>query len=192
MPKKIDKLQILSDVLNAAFRGDKVIVGTTRLKINKTDDGKTYTSFVPTPQILTAHGAKKDGKNLSENVLAANSIKVGRDITIKRHDKNFIVRTQSGELLLPNISNSDIGFIWFALGAIYDNGSKDIMRVAGNLSHQLKTKELREMAKMVAKYGMVMKEKKDKYESAIEQLQELGIQPKRLVAYIQKQQKENG
>ena len=192
MPKKIDNLQILSDVLNAAFRGEKVIVGTTRVKFNKTDDGKTYTTFALTPQILTAYGAKKNSKNVSENVLAANSIKVGRDITIKRHDKNFIIRTPSGELLLPNISNSDISYIWSALGTIYDNGSKEIMRVAGNLSHQLKTKELREIAKMVAKYGMVMKEKKDKYESAIEQLQELGVQPKRLVAYIQKQQKQNG
>ena len=189
MPKKIDDLQILSDVLNAAFRGERVIVGTTRVKFNKTDDGKTYTSFAPTPQILTAHGAKKDGKNLSENVLAANSIKVGRDITIKRHDKNFIIRTPSGELLLPNISNSDISYIWSALGTIYDNGSKEIMRVAGNLSHQLKTKELREIAKMVARYGMVVEPKKDKYAAAIEQLCEMGLPTKRIIAY--KQQKEN-
>lgn len=191
MPKKIDKLQILSDVLNAMFRGEKVIVGTTRVKINKTNDGKTYTSFALTPQILTAHGAKKDGKNLSENVLAANSIKVGRNITIKRHDKNFIIRTPSGELLLPNNLNSDIGFIWGALGVIYDNGSKEIMRVATRLSHQLTAKELREIAKMVARYGMMVEPKKDKYESAMEQLREMGIQPKRLVAYIQNCQKEN-
>jgi hypothetical protein len=191
VPKKVDNLQILADVLNAMFGGERVAVETTRVKITKTDDGKSYTSFENTPQILTPQGTRKNTRNISENVYGAKSIKVGRDITIKRNSKNFIVRTMDGELILPNNTNSDINYIWTALGTIYDNGQKDIMRVAGNLARQLPTKELRAMAKNVAQYGMVLKPKKDIYRAAIDNLQEMGIEPKRIMEYIKKQSKEN-
>ena len=186
MPKKIDDLQILADILSAMFSGDKVVVETTGIKFLG-----FYKRFEKDPQILTPEGAKRCGKEKSENVLAAKSIKVGHDITIKRNSKNFIVRTMDGELILPNNTNSDINYIWTALGTIYDNGQKDIMRVAGNLARQLPTKELRAMAKNVAQYGMVLKPKKDIYRAAIDNLQEMGIKPKRIMEYIKKQSKEN-
>ena len=186
MSKKVDVLQVLADVLNAMFSGEKVVVETTGVRF-----ANTYKVFRCDPQILTPEGAQKNSNSRSDNVLAAKTIKVGRDIVIKRHGKNFIVRTPSGEVILENTLNSDIGYIWAALGLVYDNGEKDIMRIAGNLARQLPTKELRDMAKNVALHGMVLKPKKNKYETAIEQLKEMGIQPKRLVAYIEKKQKEN-
>ena len=183
MPKKIDDLQILADILSAMFSGDKVVVETTGIKFLG-----FYKRFEKDPQILTPEGAKRRGKEKSENVLAAKSIKVGHDITIKRNSKNFIIRTASGELLLPNKPNSDICHIWDALGAIYDNGTKEIMYIAGSLARQLPTKELRDMAKNVAMHGMILKPKKDRYKAAIEQLRELGVAPKRLMAYANSKQ----
>ena len=187
MPKKVDVLQVLADVLNAMFAGEKVVVETTGVKFLD-----FYKRFEKDPQILTPQGAKRHGQEKSDNVLTAKSIKVGQDITVKRNSKNFIVRTANGELLLPNKPNSDIGCIWAALGSIYDNGEKCIMHIAGNLSRQLPTKELRDIAKNVAEHGMVQKQKQSKYVAAIKQMRELGVRStRRIMEYIEKQRKEN-
>ena len=186
MPKKVHTTEILADILNAMFSGEKIIVETTGVKFSR-----FYRIFEKEPQILTKDGAKHSGLAHSDNVLGAKSIKVGRDIVIKRGGKNFIIRTPRGELLLPNVLNSDIGYIWVALGSIYQNGEKDMMRVAGNLTRQLRDVDLRAFTRNIALHGADIKEKPNKYEQAIAQLKEMGIQPKRLMAYIQKKQKEN-
>ena len=186
MPKKSNTTEILSDILNAMFSGEKVIVETTGVKFFK-----FYKVFESEPQILTKEGSRHSGLVRSENVGAAKSIKVGRDIVIKRKGENFIVRAPRGEVLLPNSLNTDMGYIWVALGSVYQNGEKDMMRVAGNLTRQLRETELRAICRNVALHGPNIKPRKNKYEEAIDQLKEMGIQPKRLVAYIQKKQKEN-
>lgn len=186
MPKKVNTTDILADILNAMFSGEKVIVETTGVRFFK-----FYKVFEKDPQILTKEGSKHVGLEHSENVLAAKSIKIGRDTVIKRKGKNFIIRAPRGELLLPNNLNSDIGYIWVALGSVYQNGEKDMVRVAGNLTRQLRETELRAICRHVALHGAPIKARKNKYEAAIEQLKEMGIQPKRLMAYIEKQQKEN-
>jgi len=186
MPKKVSQTKILAEILNAMFRGDKVIIETTGVKFFN-----FYRVFVNEPQILTKEGAKHYGPEHSENVFAAKSIKVGHDIIIKRNGKNFIIRTPNGELILPYALNSDMGYIWSALGSIYQNGEKDMMRIAGNLTRQLRDVDLRALTRSIALHGANIKAKPNKYEEAIAQLKEMGIQPKRLMAYIQKKQKEN-
>ena len=186
MPKKVNTTEILADILNAMFSGEKIIVETTGVRFFK-----FYKVFEKEPQILAKEGSGHSGLERSENVGAAKSIKVGHDIVIKRKGKNFIVRALRGEVLLPNSLNTDMGYIWVALGSVYQNGEKDMMRVAGNLTRQLRETDLRAICHNVALHGADMKEKPNKYEQAIEQLKEMGIQPKRLMAYIQKKQKEN-
>ena len=186
MPKKVKTTKILAEILDAMFRGDKIIVETTGVKFFN-----FYKVFVKEPQILTKTGAKHYGLEHSDNVFAAKSIKVGRDIMIKRNGKNFIIRTPNGELVLPYVLNSDMGYIWGALGSIYQNGEKDMERVAGSLTRQLRDSDLRAFTRSIALHGADIKEKPNKYEQAIAQLKEMGIQPKRLMAYIQKKQKEN-
>ena len=186
MPKKVDQKKILAEILDAMFRGEKIIVETTGVKFFN-----FYKVFVKEPQILTKEGSKHYGLELSDNVFAAKSVKLGRDIIIKRNGKNFIIRTPNGELVLPYVLSSDMGYIWVALGSVYQNGEKDMMRVAGNLTRQLRETDLRAICRNVALHGADMKEKPNKYEQAIAQLKEMGIQPKRLMAYIQKKQKEN-
>ena len=186
MPKKTNTTEILSDILNAMFSGERIIVETTGVKFFK-----FYKVFESEPQILTKEGSKHYGLERSENVAAAKSIKIGRDIVIKRKGKNFIIRAPRGEVLLPNSLNTDMGYIWVALGSIYQNGEKDMVRVAGNLTRQLRETELRAICRKVALHGTQLKPRRNKYEQAIAQLKEMGIQPKRLIAYIQKKQKEN-
>ena len=152
---------------------------------------KNYNVFENHQQILTHAGEATHGNERSDNSLAAKSIKVGRDIMIKRDSKNFIVRTANGEAILPNTLTSDMGYIWVALGHLYDNGPRDMKHVAGNLTRQLRDTDLRVIARHAAMHDTIVPNKKNKYEAAIEQLKEMGIQPKRLFAYMQKQQKEN-
>ena len=185
MPNVSEK-KMLAEILNAMFSGEKIIVETTGVKFFN-----LYKVFVKEPQILTKEGSKHYGLEHSNNVFAAKSIKVGRDIMIKRNGKNFIIRTSNGELILPYALNSDMGYIWVALGSIYQNGQDDMVRVASVLTRQLRDVDLRALTRSVALHGANVKEKPNKYEEAIAQLKEMGIQPKRLMAYIQKKQKEN-
>ena len=130
----------------------------------------------------------------------AKSIKIGKDITIKRiarprvrvkTDKHeydvdmgsyYVVRTPNGEAKLPS-TDEDMQAVWgYALSVYY-----------GNLRYGAFDGLFRNKKVYKAYAGpMVQKSKKTKYEQAIEQLEALRVEPKKLMAYIAKREKQNG
>ena len=132
--------------------------------------------YMPTPQRMNDKlGNRMHGK----------SFKVGKDISIKHTTKNtYVVRVPGGEANF-NLTDKNFKAVFGALKNKYELGDKiDYME---RISEYAPSKDLKE----AAKGKIIPKDNKSKYEKAKEQLESLGVEPKRLAEYIAMQQKQN-
>ena len=192
---KQDKYGLLASVIDAIYdMNNKVVVETV-------NDGR-YDDEPKIPSKMS----KRWGPH-SENWARAQSIKVG-NISIKRipveksraklagkgvlnYSCTYVVRTPDGE---AEFTNSDLDFkqVWYAALGRYDIEHDGFDRFYERMFNVMKVmyKNVQNpKLKEAAGKGITTKnDKKSKYEAAIEQLKQLGIQPKNLAKYIQGRQ----
>ncbi|MBE6458096.1 MAG: hypothetical protein E7011_04825 [Alphaproteobacteria bacterium] len=195
--KFVDKYDILADVVRA-LRDDTmdVLVETVGArKIGYASVVREEKPQVPMPrEDISVTG-------VSKNRMYADSIKIGKDILIKRMrrpfthvkaDKNeydvdngwyWVVRTQSGEAMFE-ANDKDFLVAWDWALQKYDrpNGHN-----YGN--HVFYNEKLR---KVYAGPGKLKSsDRRSKYQKAIDQLNGLGVDPQKLAEYILEKQKQN-
>ena len=192
MPKaKQDKYDLLASVIDAIYDENKKVVIETVNDGRYDDEPKIPSKWL---ELWGAH---------SMTWARAQSIKVG-NISMKRipvkksgldYACTYIVRTPEGEAEFTN-NDTDFKQVWYAALGRYEAEHKDKRRyyevmwnvmktLHTNVKHNPKLEE-------AAGKGIVRKDTKSKYEAAIEQLKQMGVQPKRLAAYIEKKSSQNG
>ncbi len=193
MPKiQKDKYDVLAEVaLALRVEGQKVLIET--LDAEDSGSGFSYygdnASYIPTKRARTTMNGV-----VTLARLHANSIKIGKGITIKRiHRKPsiiktakqeyevdngwyYVVRTPNGEAIFDKTDN-DFMAVWGHALSMHD-GTDDYIHFAKRLRN--------EKVKKVAWGPMVKKTANaDKYTEAIVKLKSMGIEPKKLAKYIQ-------
>lgn len=196
---KQDKYDLLVSVIDAIYDENKKVV------VETVNNG----SYDDEPAIPKAGGKTKFLGPYSENASYAQSIKIGKiliqRIPVKksraREKKNngqifdysctYIVRTPNGEAEFLD-TDRDFIQVWHAALRKYDisNGTarganQNMSDIKSFLYRQVKHNP--KLAEAAAR-DIQQKDTKSKYESAIEKLKEMGIQPRRLAKYIQDKQ----
>ena len=185
----------MADVV-AALRNfnQKLVIET----LNAKEVGNAFVLYGDNaPQIPTRHTKFNFNGVASWARLYANSIKIGRGISIKRiHRKPtriktekqeydvdngfyYVVRTPNGE---AQFDSSDDNFltVWnYALG-VHD-GTASYSDFCKNLSNE-------KLKKIAGGPAVLKDEKSNKYSDAIKRLKVLGIEPKKLAEYIKSKQ----
>lgn len=140
------------------------------------------------------------GVSFSENAMHATSLKIGKNITIKRinrpstrvktqkHEYDvlngsyYLIRTPQGEAMF-DVNEPDMQAVWGYALARYDRpDSFNYMAFATRFKNKKVHKAYAGPA--------VLENKKSKYDKAIEQLEALGVKPDRLMAYIAKRKEQ--
>ena len=184
-----DKYDIMGEVVATLRNYDKKVVIET---INAKDIGWAMV-YGDAPYIPTRRTKYNYNGVASLNRFHAESIKIGDGISIKRKrykptvyktktkeyqiDNGFyyIVRTPKGEAIFES-NDSDFLTVWDYALAMYD-GSENYMLFYRNLKN--------EKLKRIAGGPAVLKDKSiDKFDKAVAKLKSMGIEPKKLAAYI--------
>lgn len=197
---KLDAYDILADAMLALRdANNKVMVETLSAKNigfrTWAIDGKDNSSYIP-----ARHYPGMEA--ISGNRRHAKSIKIGKDVSIKRiarprtrvktgkqeydvdNGAYFLVRTPKGEAKI-DVRDPDMETVWNYALSLYDNPETFNYMAFANMFRN---------DKVYKAYAgpQVSKSKKSKYEKAIEQLGALGVKPDRLMAYIDKCGKQIG
>lgn len=182
---KQDKYDILATAIDAIYDMNKKVI------VETLNDG----DYSSKPIMPTKAGKNRFVGPYSENAWYAQSIKIGRvsvqRIPTKNNGYKYMLRTPNGEAEFTN-ADKDFAQVWHAALRRYDidNGmakgaNQNMFDVKEILYKQVKhNKKLADSAAQDLKY----KDKKSKYEAAIEQLKQMGVQPSRLAKYIQDKQ----
>lgn len=186
MPVK-NKNDILREIITALLdENSPVSVETLDAKYEGHD---TYTS-ANTPQMPAPH--KDNEFNVSGNALHAQSLKIGKNISIKRQNDGghfkYVVRTPNGEMQFDE-NDRDFMAIWGNSLSKYDktHGDATLKHVKDNLSARLQDENLRNLAQNMP---INSADKRSKFEKAMEQLKSMGIEPNILAKYISENQNE--
>ena len=193
MPKiQKDKYDILAEVaLALRVENQKVVIET----LDAEDIGNGFAYYSDNSSYISTKRARTTMNGVvSLARLHAKSIKIGKDISIKRiHRKPsiiktakqeyevdngwyYVVRTPNGEAKFDR-ADSDFMAVWNYALSMHD-GTDDYMRFAKNLRN--------EKVKAAAWGPMIRKTANaDKYTEAIAKLKMMGIEPKKLAKYIQ-------
>ncbi|MBO7642923.1 MAG: hypothetical protein J6S74_02195 [Alphaproteobacteria bacterium] len=208
MPKaKQDKYDVLAAVVDALYDENQIVsVETTNVDAKMAQDNMWGITEINNPQIATVQGKRKYGP-YSINREHAQSIKIGK-ISIRRigfeptptkdgkylidNGWKYIVHMPDGRTTAEFGQNDDdFLYVWNAALNKYDLGKgikpSDMSKIMSRLYNNIKNPKVKESAGK----GVAPKNNKTKYEKAIALLKEMDIQPKRLLAYIEKQSKEN-
>ena len=191
MAVKKDKYDILADAVSALRDfNQKVSIET----LGARDTGSAFMHYGDNaPQIPTRRTRYQFNGAVSLARLYAKSIKIGRDISIKRiHRKPtriktekqeydvdngfyYVVRTPNGEAMFDR-NDPDFLAVWgYALGVHDGNGSYGYFYK--NLRHP-------KLKKIAGGPAVLKDETANKYTDAIKRLEALGINPKKLVEFI--------
>lgn len=193
MAKKKDKYDILADAVVALCDFNTKIEIET---LDARDSGAAFSWYGDNVPYIPTRRAKNTLNGIvSFARIHAKSIKIGRDISIKRiHRKRtrvkideheyevdngyyYLVRTPKGEAQFGP-ADEDFLAVWLYALSIHDGiGSHSSFR------RKLRNEKLKKIA-----YGpkVLKDEKSNKYTDAIKRLKALGIEPKKLMEYIQK------
>lgn len=193
MPKvKKDKYDVLAEVaLALRVEKQKVIIET----LDSEDTGNGFASwgdnasYIPTKRARTTMNGV-----VSLARLHAKSIKIGKDISIKRvHRKPTIVKTDNQEYEVDNgfyyvvrtpngeakfdRADDDFLTVWNYALSMHD-GTDNYMHFANSLRNE----KVKEVA-----WGPMIKQEPgaDKYKDAIKKLKAMGVEPKKLAQYIE-------
>lgn len=193
MPKiQKDKYDILAEVaLALRVENQKVVIET----LDSEDTGNGFASYGDNSSYISTKRARTTMNGVVTLArLHAKSIKIGKDISIKRiHRKPSIIKTAKQEYEVDNgwyyvirtpkgeakfdRADSDFMAVWNYALSMHD-GTDDYMRFAKNLRN--------EKVKAAAWGPMIRKTANaDKYTEAIAKLKMMGIEPKKLAKYIQ-------
>ena len=192
MPKvKQDKYDVLASVIDSIYDINKRVV------VETIDAGMPGNESA----IPTKAGKTRLMGSYSENGWYAKSIKIGnvsmKYISVKKgstQEYKYIVRTPDGE---AEFSTKDRDFlcVWHSALRRYDidNGAakganQNMSDVKSYLYEHVRHNK--KLANAAGK-GITIKDNKSKYETAIELLKHMGVQPKRLAAYIEKKSQQN-
>ena len=197
MNKNIDDIDILADVVRA-LRDDTIDVLVET--INARPVGYNSVMLEDTPQIPMRREKFIVG-GASGNRKHAESIKIGKDISIKRVHRPatrvktenneydvfngwyYVVRTPLGEAKF-NSNDEDFLTVWNWALQKYDR--PDSYNYGKHLFHNEK------LSKIYGGHGKLKSsDKRSKYEKAIEQLKGLGVEPDKLAEFILEQQRQN-
>jgi hypothetical protein len=192
MAVKKDKYDVLADVVAALRDFNKKVVIET---LDAQDTGWAFASYGDNvPYIPTRRAKNTMNGVVSLARMHAKSIKIGRDISIKRiHRKPTLVKTEKQEYEVDNGSyylvrtpkgeakfertDDDFLTVWNYALSMYD-GTANYMEFYRNLRN--------EKVKKIAGGPAVLKnEKANKFNDSIKRLEALGVDPKGLVDYIQ-------
>lgn len=172
----LNKEDVLMDIITA-LRDDnnQVLVETVDAKSN---DGMSWSSYdeketyIPAPNYNGKFG----------NRLHAKSIKIGKEITIRKNDNGgYFVRTPKGEVTFDYRKDSGFDSVLSAALNKYELGPK---------SDYFYPVEKYMKKKFSDNAKDVKTEKASKFQNAVKQLEDLGVEPNRLKSYIKEKHPE--